>query len=198
MFRAPIVLAFAFAVASSPAVATETVLTLDPSSTELTFTLDSALHRVEGRFFLQEGEVRFDPETGAAAGRLVVDARRGETGNGSRDRKMHRKVLESERFTTIVFVPERFEGELPVSGKGEVRLSGTMAIHGDRHPMTLVAEVERQGDHVRTATGFTIPYVEWGMPDPSLFLLRVDKEVEVRVRAEGDLAPGEAAATAQP
>jgi len=39
-----------------------------------------------------------------------------------------------------------------------------------------------------TAHGqFDIPYVEWGLKDPSTFILRVAKEVQVTIETEGTI-----------
>lgn len=163
------------------------VLHLDPEKTAVRFTLGATLHTVEGRFRLAEGEVRFDPSGGPASGRIVVDATSGDTGNEGRDKKMHEKVLESATYPRIVLVPESLEGEVPVSGTGKVILHGKIEIHGGSHPVDIPTEVKVEGDEL-TATGtFSIPYVEWGMKDPSVFVLRVEKHIDVTVAAAGRL-----------
>lgn len=186
---------FALAVAawlalSAPAAAAPHVLKLDPAKSAVSFTLDSPLHLVEGHFQLKEGEVRFDPETGAASGRIVVDARRAETGNSSRDKKMHGQVLESARYPDIVFVPSKFEGTLPAAGSGQVKLHGTMTLHGADHPMVLPASVQRDGDRVSATVTFAVPFIAWGLKDPSLPLLKVDRQVKVKIDAKGSLTGG--------
>lgn len=186
-------LPFAGLLAALPALQTPpaaaATLKLDPAATQVTFTLDSPLHLVEGSFHLREGEVRFDPRTGAAAGRIVVDARTGATGNGSRDRKMHGEVLESARFPEIVFVPDRFEGTLPESGAGQVKLHGTLSLHGSGHPLTLPATIRRENGRLHADLALAVPFIAWGLKDPSLPFLKVDREVAVKIAARGTLAP---------
>jgi len=171
------------------AVAAPHRLVLDPQSSELTFLLDTTLHEVHGTLHLDAGEVRFDTATGEADGEIVLDAARTETGNAKRDKKMHGRVLESERFPRIVFRPARVEGQLADSGHSELEVIGTISIHGAEHPLTLPVVVERRNDRLIATTDFSVPYVSWGMDNPSLLFLRVSKEVEVTIRAEGRLQP---------
>jgi polyisoprenoid-binding protein YceI len=170
--------------------AAEQVLSLDPDASEVTFLVDATGHDVHGTLYLNAGEVHFDPATGTASGRIEIDATRAETGNRSRDKTMHKKVLESVSFPLFVFVPDHFTGEIADAGSSRVELHGTLTIHGAEHPLTLEAAVERGEDGALTAvSSFDVPYVEWGMHNPSLLFLRVADRVAVTVKAAGALHP---------
>jgi len=171
----------------APAHAAERTLRLDPAASHVDFTLDATLHKAEGKIPVREGEIRFDLETGHASGRIVLDARGATTDNKGRDEKMHEQVLESARFPEIVFVPTEAHGSLDPSGAGSVSLTGTISIHGADHPFTVTAQVKTEGEKLSAAGSFMIPYVKWGMKDPSVFVLRVAKEVEVHIEAVGSL-----------
>jgi polyisoprenoid-binding protein YceI len=173
--------------ASASAGAAERVLTFDPAATSISFHLDATGHDVEGSFALREGEIRFDTETGQATGILSVNAAGAGTGNQKRDKTMHAKVLESPTFPLFVFHAERVEGQLPQSGAAELKLHGRMEIHGGEHPLVMPAHVEIDGDRIKAMSQFAIPYVAWGMHDPSILFLRVAKQVDVTVTAEGQL-----------
>jgi polyisoprenoid-binding protein YceI len=174
------------ALAQTPASEART-LTLDPAATKITFTLGATLHTVEGSVELSHGEVRFDPAGGAASGEVVMEARTAQTGNSSRDARMQREVLESARFPTIVFRAESLELLSRSEAGAQVRLRGSLDLHGRSLPFELPAALTARGDRVSIAATFRVPYVDWGIEDPSNFLLRVDRFVDVAVKAEGTL-----------
>ncbi len=180
-----------------PALAAERVLELAPDATRVTFTLGATGHDVAGTLYLQAGRIRFDPETGVASGEIAIDARRAETGHQKRDKTMHKKVLESEQHSLIVFAPDRLEGEIALEGTSAVQLLGTVTLLGKEHPLTLPATVAIEGGEVTARATFAVPYVEWGLHDPSLLFLRVAKVVDVTIAAAGTLTADDAPVAAE-
>src|SRR5882757_8383969 len=79
----------------------EIILGIDPSQSKVHWTLGTTLHTVHGTFAFKSGAVHFDPGTGKATGEISVYATSGESGNDSRDKKMHKDVLESSRYPDI-------------------------------------------------------------------------------------------------
>lgn len=167
--------------------ARERTLTLDPQATEIRFTLDATLHTVRGTARLVRGTVRFQDLPGAVEGEVVVDARSAQTGNAARDAKMHEEILLSQERPLIVLTPERIEGQLRAEGPSALTLHGTLRLAGQDHRVELPLEVEFEGEQARARTRFAIPYVAWGLKDPSGFFLRVGKEVTVSVETVGTL-----------
>jgi polyisoprenoid-binding protein YceI len=161
---------------------------LDPAKTSVQFTFGATLHTVRGSLRAKEGAVRLDPSTGTATGRILLDATSAQTGNSHRDRKMHEKILESRRFPDIVFNVERFSGSLHRTGRSDLELHGTLEMHGTRRPIGLPATATVNGDQVVASAVLLVPYMDWGLPDPSFFVLRVAKEVRVEIKAYGRLS----------
>jgi polyisoprenoid-binding protein YceI len=156
-------------------------LQLDPAETKVEFTLPSLLHTVHGSFTLKRGTIQFDTATGKASGELAVDAASGDSGGGARDRRMNKEILQSDRFPEIVFRPDRVEGKILPQGASQARLHGIFSIHGCDHEIELPLEV-RAADGQYTVSGhFTVPYVKWGMKNPSTLMLRVSETVEIQI-----------------
>jgi polyisoprenoid-binding protein YceI len=154
---------------------------IDPAQTRVEFTLGSTLHTIHGTFHLTRGDLRFDPATGQASGELTVDAGSGESGSGARDKRMNHSILESPQFPEIVFRPDRVEGTVVPQGKSQVQLHGTFLLHGQTHEMAFPLTVEaHEGQYTATAT-FSIPYVKWGLKNPSTLFLRVNDTVDITV-----------------
>jgi polyisoprenoid-binding protein YceI len=161
------------------------VLAVDPSSSKVKWELGGSLHTVHGTFRVARGKVEFDASIGKADGEIVVDAKSGESGNDSRDKKMHNDVLESVKFGEIVFHPDRVEGKVASSSASTIRIHGTFDIHGGRQELIIPMQVELSKDHWKGTGKFKVPYVQWGMKNPSNFFLKVDSEVEVEVEMTG-------------
>jgi len=186
--RTPIVNLLLMLAAAVPASAEELALRLDPARTIVAFTLQATMHKVEGVLPVSSGEIHFDRATGRASGQIVMDARRATTNSEGRDKKMHAEVLESGQYPTVVFTPGRIEVKEEGPDRGIVRLAGTLSIHGVDHAVELVAAVRREDDRIVVDAPLVIPYVAWGMHDPSAFVLRVAKQVDVTIHAVGILS----------
>jgi polyisoprenoid-binding protein YceI len=166
---------------------------LNPAKTQIRWTLTDVLHTVHGTFALKSGTITFDPETGAAEGEIVVETESGQSGDGMRDRRMKREILETQKYPEAVFRPEKVRGTLQPDGSATLMVDGTFTIHGSSHPLTLTVQTQMQGaQQVTATTHFAVPYVAWGMKDPSTFVLRVQKQVDVDVTAAGTVDEAEA------
>jgi polyisoprenoid-binding protein YceI len=180
-------------VQTTTAPAQEIVLTLDPAQSKVHWAVDSSLHTVHGAFNLKSGSVHFDPVTGKAGGEIVVSAASGESGNDSRDKRMHKEIVESAKYPEIVFHPTQVEGKVAPSGASDVTLHGRFSIHGSDHELTAQVHAELNGDHWTGTGQFEVPYVSWGIKDPSNFFLKVKKVVNVQLEMSGAARPAHSA-----
>ncbi len=179
------------------AAAQDTTFQLDPAQTSVKFTLGDVLHTVRGTFHLKHGALQFGPASGKISGEIVVDAKSGESGSGMRDRKMHKEILESERYPDISFRPDRIEGKVAGQGKSSVMIHGLFSIHGVDHEITVPADVELSTDHWTATVRFTVPYAKWGMKNPSTLFLHVNDSVEIDLVAAGTLGKQSASNSSQ-
>ena len=161
---------------------------LTPETTEVHWTLGDVLHTVHGTFKLRRGDIVFDPDTGKASGQVLVDATSGESGSSARDGRMHKNVLESAKYPDVTFAPDHLEGRIDLNGTSNVKLHGTFTIHGGAHEITVPVKLIAKGDTIQAEIKFDVPFVEWGMKDPSTFVLKVNKSVEIEMRATGHLS----------
>jgi polyisoprenoid-binding protein YceI len=174
--------------------AQEMAFEFDPAQTQVAFSVNTTLHTVHGSFRLRSGKVRLDPATGNASGELIVDATSGESGNNSRDQRMHRGILESAKFSDIVFRPDHIEGKLPLTGSTTLQAHGTFLIHGAAHEMTLPIQVATDADRITASLNFSVPYIKWGMKNPSTFILRVSDQAQIEIHAVGHRTVGQISA----
>jgi polyisoprenoid-binding protein YceI len=176
---------------SAPASAQEMTVTLDPARTEIHYALGAVAHTVHGTFKLKSGAIHFDPATGKVSGSVVVDATSGNSGNDGRDSNMHRTVLESQKFPEIIFTPQLVKGTVNPQGPSQIEVSGTFRLHGQDHPMTLPLALQMNAAEATASTQFSIPYQQWGLKNPSTFILRVKDTVDIEVHSTARVYPSQ-------
>jgi polyisoprenoid-binding protein YceI len=165
----------------------EITLNLDTSQSKLHWTLGSTLHTVHGTFNLKRGFLSFDPASGKASGEIVAYATSGESGNDGRDKKMHREILESQRYPDIIFRPDRIDGKVVGQGTCSVQVHGTFVLHGSEHELTVPVQADLAADHWKGSAKFSVPYIQWGLKSPNTFLLKADPAVEIELEMSGPL-----------
>lgn len=180
----PVLIALPQHAAPQPA-ANSLVFAIDPTQSSVHWTLDSSLHTVHGTFALKSGSLQIHPATGKASGAIVVDATSGNSGNDGRDKKMHKEVLESSKFGEIIFRPDSITGKLDTQGDSAVQIHGTFVLHGTDHELTVPAQANLSGDHWTGRANFSVPFIEWGLKNPSTWLLKVDRSVNVELELKG-------------
>jgi polyisoprenoid-binding protein YceI len=190
VFRHTAVLALVAMFAANVTQAQQRTFMLDPAQTKINFTVDSTLHTVHGDFRLKRGAIQFDSSTGAATGELVVDSASGESGSDGRDKKMHKDILESPKYSDIVFTPQHVKGTVANEGKSTIEVEGILSMHGKSKPVTMPLDVQLQNGIGSADGSFSVKYQEWGMKNPSTFILRVNDTVHIHVHAVGKITTG--------
>jgi hypothetical protein len=67
-------------------------------------------------------------------------------------------------------------------------VTGVFTLHGTPHDLTVPMQIHIEGSSLTAKTRFTVPYVKWGLKDPSIFILKVAKEVDIDLKLVGGLS----------
>jgi polyisoprenoid-binding protein YceI len=161
------------------------VIELDGSKTLVEFRLGGALHTTHGKFQFKGGIIKADSATGKAEGKIVVNAASGDSGDSLRDNRMKDGVLEAEKYPEITFSPRHIDGHLDPGGGFQAELEGLLKLHGAEHEIIIDTHGSLIDDNLVATAHFSIPYVEWGLKDPSLLFLTVAKQVDIDIATAG-------------
>jgi polyisoprenoid-binding protein YceI len=191
--RAILALVVAVTAPRAAPAARRAALELDAARTIVRFAVDGTAHETHGTFRLERGWIELDAATGAARGTVVVDAASGDSGSAARDRRMKDVVLQTDAHPHVEFHPTRFDGALGPDGEFDGTLHGTLVLLGVPHPVDAATHGRLAGAEMTASCRLTIPYVAWGLTDPSVLFLKVAKDVRLDVAAVGRVTWTEAA-----
>lgn len=165
------------------------IFNIEAQASEVAFSLGDVLHSVHGTFHVRSGAVDFDSNAPKISGAIVVAAGSGKSGNDTRDHKMTSEILDAPHFADISFAPGSYQGSIASSGDSQIQVTGLFTLHGAAHELTVPMQIHRDGSRGTAKTRFMVPYVKWGLKDPSAFVLRVAKEVEIELTLVGSISP---------
>ena len=170
------------------ALAQHQTFVVNPGASEVKMTLKTTHEIVTGTFHIQSGSIEFDPGSPAMSGSVVVLTASGKTGNDSRDKKMHKDVLQVERHATVSFEPKSYAGALATSGDSTIQITGIFTLLGTPHEITIPALVHLEGTTASVKAHFIVPYVQWGLKNPSFLIWKADNDVSIDLFIAGRLS----------
>jgi len=138
---------------------------------------------------VQSGTVDFDLAASKISGSIVVAAGSGNSGDPSRDKKMNSDVLDVAHYSEVTFAPKSYQGTIAASGDSTIQVTGIFTLHGTPHDITVPMQIHMDGSSLTAKTHFVVPYVQWGLKDPSVFILKVAKEVDIDLTLAGRVTP---------
>ncbi len=176
------------AILAPAALAQQQTFAADAAASEVKITLKTTHEVVNGTFHLQSGSVAFDRSTPKMSGSVVVLAGSGKTGNGSRDKRMNKEILRVEQYATVSFEPRSYTGVIAPSGDSTIQVTGIFTLAGMPHDITIPMLVHLDGTTATVKAHFTVPYIQWGLKDPSFLFWKADHDVTVDLFLTGRLS----------
>ncbi len=179
----------ALAVTLAPAaLAQHQTLVVNPDASEVKITLKTTHQLVSGTFHIQSGSIEFDRNAQKIAGSVVVAASSGNTGNGRRDKKMKNEILKVDQYTTVTFAPKTYTGTIAPSGDSTVQVSGVFTLLGTPHDLTIPMRIHMEPSKATARAQFVIPYVQWGLKNPSFMFWKADNDVAIDLNLIGQVS----------
>jgi hypothetical protein len=182
---AVVALALIFAPA---ALAQHQTFAVNPDASEVKMKLNTTHEVVNGTFHIQSGSIEFDRNASKMSGSVAVLACSGKTGNNSRDKKMNKDILEVDRYTTVSFAAKTYTGAITSPGDSDIQVSGVFTLLGNPHDLTIPMQIHMDGLKATARARFVVPYVQWGLKNPSFMFWKAENDVSIDLNLVGQVS----------
>ena len=176
------------AVLAPAALAQHQTFAVNPDASQIKMTLNTTHEVVNGTFHVQSGWIEFDRGAPRISGSVVVFAGSCKTGNDSRDNKMNKDILRVEQYATVSFEPKAYAGAIAPSGDSTIQVTGIFTLLGTPHEITIPILVHLEGTTATAKAHFVVPYVQWGLKNPSFLIWKADNDVAIDLFLAGRLS----------
>ena len=179
----------ALAVLLGPAaLAQHQTFAVNPEASEVKMKLNTTHEVVNGTFHVQSGSINFDRTASHISGIVIVAAGSGKTGNDSRDKKMNKDLLKVDQFATVSFAPKTYSGTIAASGDSTIQVSGVFTLLGTAHDLTIPMQIHIDGSNATAKGQFVVPYVQWGLKNPSFLIWKAENDVGMDLNLIGQIS----------
>ena len=173
--------------AASPVLAQHQTFAIDSAASAVKMTLKTTHEIVDGTFHVESGSIDYDRNRSSISGTVVVAAGSGKTGNDSRDKKMNKDILKVQQYSTVTFTAKNYTGTIAPSGDSTLQVAGVLTLLGTPHDITVPMHVHIDGAGCTAKSHFVIPYVQWGLKNPSFLIWKADNDVAIDLDLVGHL-----------
>ena len=170
------------------ALAQHQTFVLNPDASEVKMTLNTTHEVVKGTFHIQSGSIEFDRSSPKMSGSVAVLAGGGKTGNDSRDKKMNRDILKVDQYTTVSFAPKIYTGTIAPRGDSTIQVNGVFILLGSPHDLTVPMQIHMDGPKATARAQFVVPYVQWGLKNPSFLIWKAENDVAIDLNLVGQVS----------
>ena len=164
------------------------IFAVNPDASEVKMKLNTTHEVVYGTFHIQSGSINFDRAASHISGIVIVAAGSGKTGNDSRDKKMNKDILKVDQYATVSFAPKAYNGTIAASGDSTIQVSGVFTLLGTAHNLTIPMQIHLDGSKATAKAQFVIPYVQWGLKNPSFMFWKADNDVAMDLNLVGQVS----------
>lgn len=177
-------------------------LPIDTQVSHVTATVTEPLSRMRdnpqttGSFRIVTGEIDGDPDHLATTGhvRLLINATTYDSGSDTRERHVLHSVLETAKYSSIIFESTRIEDIQVVApgAMGSATVVGNLTLHGTTRQLRVPVNLSMSPQGEFGATGeVTFNYTDYGVKVPTLLFIPAGDEVTVsfQIKAETSTAP---------
>lgn len=169
------------------ALAQQQTFVVNPDASKVEMTLNTTHEIVNGTFHVQSGSIEFDRGTPRMSGSVAVVAGSGKTGNESRDKRMNKLVLKVAQFAIVSFEPKSYSGSIAPSGDSTIQVTGIFTLVDTPHEITIPMQVHLEGNNATAKAHFVVPYVQWGLKNPSFLIWKADNDVAIDLNLVGTI-----------
>jgi len=181
--------ALALVVVLAPAaLAQHQTFVINTDASEVKMTLKTNHEIVNGTFHIQSGSIEFDRTSQKMAGSVVVLAGSGDTGSSMRDKRMKSEILHVADHAQVSFEPKSYTGTIAAAGDSSIQVTGIFTLLGTPHEITIPMLVHIEGSGATAKAHFTVPYVQWGLKNPSFLFWKAENDVAIDLSLVGKLA----------